>query len=98
MPKVITLFMIAGIVVGNVGVGNSDTIYPTTCMVFEIQDNEVSIETSAGILYTFTTHGEEDWVVGDCCSCIMDSMGTELIYDDQIVSVRYSGWDMEPID
>lgn len=34
----------------------------------------------------------EDWDCGDICSAIMDSKGTELIYDDVAVSIKYSGW------
>ena len=36
--------------------------------------------------------GCEDWDIGDFVAAVMDTMGTELIYDDEIVSVTYNGW------
>lgn len=36
--------------------------------------------------------GCEDWDVGDFVAAVMDTMGTELIYDDEIVSVTYNGY------
>jgi hypothetical protein len=34
----------------------------------------------------------EDWYCGDICTAIMDKNGTEIIYDDEVVSTKYSGW------
>ena len=34
----------------------------------------------------------EDWAIGDIVAVVMDTMGTELIYDDEIVSVTYNGY------
>lgn len=34
----------------------------------------------------------EDWDCGDIISVIMDNNGTEIIYDDEVVSTKYSGW------
>ena len=36
--------------------------------------------------------GCEDWDVGDFVAAVMNTMGTELIYDDEIVSVTYNGY------
>ena len=44
----------------------------------------------SGNEWSFT--GIEDWMVGDFCSMVMDNMGTKCIYDDEIVSTRYTGW------
>ena len=35
--------------------------------------------------------GCEDWEVNDLCACLMDDNGTEIIYDDMIISCRYCG-------
>lgn len=45
---------------------------------------------SNGNLWSFL--GTEDWMVGDWVAVIMDTMGTESIYDDRVVSVTYEGW------
>lgn len=41
-----------------------------------------------GNLWQFT--GIEDYYVGDIVAMIMDSKGTELIYDDEILLTRYA--------
>lgn len=64
--------------------------YPQTMIVTEVKNNVVTIETATGFQYQF--EGAEDWEVGDFCSCIMNSKGTETIFDDEIVQTRYSGW------
>lgn len=35
---------------------------------------------------------DEDWYKGDIVSAIMDSKGTEIIFDDEFVTVKYSGY------
>lgn len=39
----------------------------------------------------WTFEGIEDWMPGDIVSMIMDTKNTSTIYDDEIVSVTYSG-------
>lgn len=65
-------------------------MYPETMIVKEVKNDLVTIETANGALFQF--EGAEDWEVGDICSCIMDSKGTAIIYDDEIVKTKYSGW------
>lgn len=36
--------------------------------------------------------GIEDYYVGDIVAAIMDDSGTEVIYDDTIIMIRYSGY------
>ena len=43
-----------------------------------------------GFLWSF--YGVEDWNVGDWCAVIFNTMGTDTIFDDEIVSVRYESW------
>ena len=63
--------------------------YPMTAYVVQIDEaaDTVVIESSTGFLWAFT--GIEDWEVGDGCSLIMYDNGTQEIYDDEIVEVRY---------
>lgn len=66
--------------------------YPHTAVVVEVDYNadEVVLEDFAGERWSFC--GTEDWMEGDIASLLMDDHGTESIYDDEIVSARYSGW------
>ena len=34
----------------------------------------------------------EDWMPGDLCAVMLNTNGTEVVRDDSIVSVTYSGW------
>ena len=67
-------------------------LYPKTCVVTDVNyvTDTVQIEDFNGEIWEF--HGCEDWVEDDICSVIMYDNGTEIIYDDVILSVRYSGW------
>ncbi len=68
------------------------TIYPATFVVTSIstETDTVTIIDFNGFQFTF--YGTEDWAVDDVVSCIMDSKGTPCILDDEIVSIRYSGY------
>ena len=48
----------------------------------------VTVEQANGNLWNFT--GCDDWQLNDTCNMIMNTNGTANIYDDHIVSVRYS--------
>lgn len=65
--------------------------YPMTGIVRELDeaDDAVVVEDINGNRWAFL--GIEDWEIGDIASIIMNDVGTEIIYDDVIVSVRYSG-------
>ena len=69
-----------------------DNLYPESMIVVEVdrERDVVTAQDCVGFLWEFT--GCEDWHEGDIAACIMDSMGTELIFDDEIVKVRYCGW------
>jgi len=58
--------------------------------VFYKADTVVWID-RAGNSWSFT--GCDDWEIGDEIVCVMDSMGTDEIYDDAIVKAYY----MEPM-
>ena len=59
----------------------------------------VELDEEADIVYFEDFMGEiwsfmecEDWAIGDIVAVVMNTMGTELIYDDEIVSVTYNGY------
>lgn len=69
--------------------------YPSVTVVIDVnyEDNVVAIQDAVGYIYVFT--GTEDWEVGDACAVIFSNNGTEKIYDDEIVSVRYSSFELK---
>ena len=71
------------------------SVYPKTFKVYDLDyiNDIVTLETFNGDLFDF--YGCEDWCIGDCASAIMDDMGTPEIFDDEIVMVYYSAWDIE---
>lgn len=50
----------------------------------------VIVEDYSGNLWAF--YGAEDWMEGDCVSLVMGDNATPELTDDEILSVRYSGW------
>ena len=68
-----------------------EEIYPRTMVVYEINHklDVVMLKDSTGLIWAF--NGVEDWKIGDICSCILNTNGTEIIYDDTIVTTKYNG-------
>ena len=66
-------------------------LYPTAATVTEIDRTAdiVTVEDAAGQLWSFAT--ADDWQIGDLAALLMWDSGTESIYDDVILSVRYAG-------
>lgn len=64
-------------------------LYPKSGIVTEVNipANTVTVTDANGNGWAF--YGTEDYEVGDAVAMIMDSKGTETIYDDEIVTVRY---------
>lgn len=67
-------------------------LYAETAIVREIDyaTDEVVVECFNGNLFSF--YGTEDWAEGDICSMLMNDNGTPTVTDDEIVSVKYSGY------
>lgn len=89
MLETIIAFLMA--ILATISANTTEEIYPRTMVV-----SEINIETDTVILtdtvgYVWKFYGVEDWEVGDICSCIMDTNGTENITDDIIVDARYNG-------
>ena len=70
-------------------------LYALTTVVIEVdRDNDtVTCEDYNGNLWEF--YGAEDWVEGDCASLLMNSQGTQKIYDDTIEGAKYSAWTLD---
>lgn len=70
-------------------------LYPAAYIVTDVNETEnlVTVESSTGNQFQF--YGCEDWVEGDLCAAIMWSNGTKEVYDDQILAVHYSGFEIE---
>lgn len=66
--------------------------YPMTTVVTDVNydTDEVTCTDFNGNDWVLTEC--EDWNEGDICSMIMCDNGTEIIYDDIIISERYDGW------
>lgn len=65
-------------------------IYPTTFVIVKVTNNIVIAEDFNENLWAW--EGAEDWMEGDIASAIMNDNGTPEIFDDEIVTVRYSGY------
>lgn len=65
--------------------------YPLTTRVVEVdvENDVVTCEDFNGFLWEF--EGCEDWQEGDIASLLMDSNGTEKVFDDKIMLVHYNG-------
>ena len=69
-------------------------LYPRGGIVVDVdrEADRVTIEDGAGLLWDLD--GAEDWCIGDGAALLMWDNGTpESIYDDAIVSARYSAID-----
>lgn len=71
--------------------------YPLTAVIdsFDTENDMVYAVDYNGNAWVF--YGIEDWEIGDVVSMMMTDMGTtDSIYDDEVITVRYSGrasWD-----
>lgn len=67
-------------------------LYPETAIVREVDHkaDEVTVECFNGNRFVF--YGIDDWTEGDICSMLMYDNGTPIVYDDEIMSVKYSGY------
>lgn len=55
----------------------------------DAHENVVYVEDFNGNIWCFEEC--EDWAIGDIAGMVMNTMGTESIYDDTIVNVTYNG-------
>ena len=95
---VLAMVMVCGLCIGanaNADAASEKTanLYAMTTVIVEINDEckLITCQDFNGNEWCFTDC-KGDWVVGDIVSMVMYDRNTPIIYDDEIISVRYDGW------
>ena len=65
----------------------TSTLYANCAEIVSIENDVVTVKDSNGNLWTF--NGADGRNVGDKVVCIMDTMKTASIFDDEIVNVTF---------
>lgn len=101
MKNVLVALGLSAMSVCLLAVGNSSRVserYYADCGLImespkEIREDfyEVEITMQNGNTFTFVSE-DGDWCKGEIVSAIFDSKNTDKIFDDEIISCRYSGW------
>lgn len=75
--------------------GECKDLYPLTGIVTEVEHMEdtdlITMTTANGNQFSWYTDSTDDWCINDLASCIMNSNGTDEVYDDEIVDAHYVG-------
>ena len=75
--------------------GEYKDLYPLTGIVTEVEHMEdtdlITMTTANGNQFSWYADAEDCWSINDLASCIMESNGTEIVYDDEIVDAHYVG-------
>lgn len=76
--------------------GECKDLYPLTGIVTEVQEVDkdtdlVTMTCANGNLFSWYVDSTDDWCINDLASCIMNSNGTDEVYDDEIVDAHYVG-------
>lgn len=76
--------------------GEYKDLYPLTGIVTEVQEVDkdtdlVTMTCANGNQFSWYVDSTDDWCINDLASCIMNSNGTDEVYDDEIVDAHYVG-------
>lgn len=75
--------------------GECKDLYPLTGIVTEVEHMEdtdlITMTTANGNMFSWYADSTDDWCINDLASCIMNSNGTDEVYDDEIVDAHYVG-------
>lgn len=75
--------------------GEYKDLYPLTGIVTEVEHMEdldlITMTTANGNMFSWYADSTDDWCINDLASCIMNSNGTDEVYDDEIVDAHYVG-------
>lgn len=75
--------------------GECKNLYPLTGIVTEVEHIEdldlITMTTANGNMFSWYADSTDDWCINDLASCIMNSNGTDEVYDDEIVDAHYVG-------
>ena len=68
------------------------SVYPNGGIIVDLipEEDLVVFEDGDGMSWVF--YGVEDWDIGDLVACTFWDAGTEDIFDDEIIDVRYIGY------
>lgn len=68
--------------------------YALTAIVINVdyENDIVSAQDYNGNVWTF--EGAADWMKDDCVSMVISDRGTDKIFDDRVVSVRFNSWNL----
>lgn len=104
LDKLAMFYLIVAIIVISVMTGfyigkntQKDELYSLTTVVTDINEETDTVLTQDANGFVWCFYGVEDWCIGDIASCVMNTKGTQKIFDDEIISIRYCGqfemWD-----
>lgn len=71
--------------------GGRGSVYAETYVVVETSEEWVTCVDYNGEEFAFENVAQ-DWERGDYASCIVYDNGTDIIYDDEILTAKYSGF------
>lgn len=68
--------------------------YALTAIIINVdyENDMVCAQDYNGNVWTF--EGAADWMKDDCVSMVINDRGTDKIFDDRVVSVRYNSWNL----
>ena len=89
MKNMVMMLMVIVLLV--VGVGAFAEEYAMVAIVVNVDYSTDVVDVVDANENIWQFDGCEDWAVDDLCACLMDDNGTEIIYDDMIISCRYCG-------
>ncbi len=92
MKKIIFVVLVAVIALTFFTGFTYEDVYANCGIVVSVDYDEdiVTIEDFSGNLWQF--FGCEDWEINDICAMVMNTNGTDIIFDDIIVNATYCGW------
>ena len=88
---IVTMLTLVTLIPLNVQAKAKSDIYPMTTVVINYADGVLYCEDFNGNIWTIENE-EEDWYIGDICAMVMNKNGTDIIYDDTIVTYKYDGF------
>ena len=99
MKRLLSLVLVAGLIIATpvsaAGLSTYEGLYPLTGIVTEIEYEEgvdlVTMTSANGNQFSWYADTEECWDINDLASCIMNSNGTEIVYDDEVILAHYAG-------
>lgn len=67
-------------------------LYAQTGIITEINRHSDFVTVTVANGNKFSFYGAMDYEEGDFCSMVMDSCGTEYVYDDIVIDTKYDGY------